>query len=159
MFIYSKSLMLIKHFQLNFIQRGWACMLVEPIKVWIKGNNLRCGSCCGSVGRVVDSNSRCPRFKSSHRQKFILNIYCQLYWKDKNKEKRGRSWPIKNNLRWFHHIMCQPVAVHQSTFVEKLRYLAAGSSFFSCPSRIILPKLGSITAVKGSYPNHNSTTK
>ena len=21
-------------------------------------------------------------------------IYCQLYWKDENKEKRGREWPI-----------------------------------------------------------------
>ena len=25
---------------------------------------------------------------------FISNIYCQLYWKDENKEKRGREWPI-----------------------------------------------------------------
>ena len=37
------------------------------------------GSGGGSVGRVVASNSRGPRFESSHRQKFILNIYCQLY--------------------------------------------------------------------------------
>ena len=21
-------------------------------------------------------------------------VYCQLYWKDENKEKRGREWPI-----------------------------------------------------------------
>ena len=52
------------------------------------------GSGCGSVGRVVGSNSRGPRFESSHRQKFILNIYCQLYWKDKNKGKIRREWPI-----------------------------------------------------------------
>ena len=27
--------------------------------------------------------------------KFTLNIvYCQLFWKDENKEKRGREWPI-----------------------------------------------------------------
>ena len=32
----------------------------------------------GSVGRVVASDSRGLRFESSHRQKFILNIYCQL---------------------------------------------------------------------------------
>ena len=26
---------------------------------------------------------------------FMLNIvYCQLYWRDENKEKRGREWPI-----------------------------------------------------------------
>ena len=45
------------------------------------------GSGCGSVGRAVASNSRGPQFESSHWQKFILNIYCQLYWKDENKEK------------------------------------------------------------------------
>ena len=37
------------------------------------------GSDCGSVGSAVASNSRSPQFKSSHLQKFILNIYCQLY--------------------------------------------------------------------------------
>ena len=24
-------------------------------------------------------------------------VYCQLYWKDENKEKRGREWPIFQN--------------------------------------------------------------
>ena len=33
------------------------------------------------------SDSRGPRFESGQRQKIILNIYCQLYWKDENKEK------------------------------------------------------------------------
>ena len=47
-------------------------------------NNLRetftvLGSGCGSVGRAVASNSRGPLFVSSHRQKYILNINCQLY--------------------------------------------------------------------------------
>ena len=37
------------------------------------------GSGCGSVGRAVASDTRGPRFESSHRQKFISNIYCQLY--------------------------------------------------------------------------------
>ena len=41
----------------------------------------------GSVGRAVASYSRGPRLESSHRQKFILNIYCQLYWKYENREK------------------------------------------------------------------------
>ena len=31
-----------------------------------------------SVGRAVTSDSRGPRFESSHQQKFILSIYCQL---------------------------------------------------------------------------------
>ena len=45
------------------------------------------GSGCGSVGRAVASKSRGPQFKSSHWQTFILNIYCQLYWKDENKKR------------------------------------------------------------------------
>ena len=50
-------------------------------------------------GRAVASNSRGPWFESSHWPTFILNIvYCQLYWKDENKRKRGREWSIKNNL-------------------------------------------------------------
>ena len=52
------------------------------------------GSSCGSVGRVVTSNTRGPRFKSSHRQKIILNIYYQLYWKDENKEKEAGKGPF-----------------------------------------------------------------
>ena len=43
----------------------------------IKNKGL--GSGCGSVGRTVASNSRGPRFESSHRQKIISNINCQLY--------------------------------------------------------------------------------
>ena len=52
------------------------------------------GSGGGSVGRAVASDSRGPRFESSHRQKFILNIYCQLYWKDENKEKEAGNGPF-----------------------------------------------------------------
>ena len=45
-----------------------------------------CG--CGSVGREIASNFRSPRFESSHRQKIILNIYCQLFEKAKIKKNR-----------------------------------------------------------------------
>ena len=38
-----------------------------------------CGSCCGSVGKAVASYSGGLWFESSHRQKFIVNIYCQQY--------------------------------------------------------------------------------
>ena len=52
---------------------------------------------CGSVGRVVASDIRGPRFESSHRQKlFILNI-CLLstvYRKDENKEKEAGNGPF-----------------------------------------------------------------
>ena len=35
------------------------------------------GSGCGSVGRAVASDSRCPQFESSHRQNLIQNkFYC-----------------------------------------------------------------------------------
>ena len=41
------------------------------------------GSGCGSVGRAVASNSRGPRFESSHwiisHQSIIMDIYCQLH--------------------------------------------------------------------------------
>ena len=56
----------------------------------MQGYSVGKGSGCGSVGRAVTSNSRGPRFESSHRQKYKLNIYCQLYWIDENKEKRPR---------------------------------------------------------------------
>ena len=59
---------------------------------------LLLGSGCGSVGRVVASDTRGPWFESSQRQKFIfiLNIclLATVYWKDENKDKRGREWPI-----------------------------------------------------------------
>ena len=66
---------------------------------------MQLGSGCGSVGGEVASNTKGPRFESSHWQKFIylLNI-CLLstvYWKDENKEKRGWEWPIfkKNQMQ------------------------------------------------------------
>ena len=33
-------------------------------------------------------------FESRHQQKFILNIYGQLYWKDENKEKGAGNGPF-----------------------------------------------------------------
>ena len=49
------------------------------------------GNACGSVGRAVASNFRGLQFKSRHWQKFILNVYCQLYWKDEGKGKGDRD--------------------------------------------------------------------
>ena len=59
-----------------------------------EGTKSNHGQWCGSGGREVASNSRVLRFKSSHREKFILNLYYQLDCKDKNKRKRGREWTI-----------------------------------------------------------------
>ena len=42
------------------------------------------GSGCGSIGRAAASDSRGPHFESSHRQKFVMNIFRNY------KEKRPR---------------------------------------------------------------------
>ena len=44
------------------------------------------GSGCGTVGRVVASDTRDPQFESQHRQKFI----CQLYNIEKTKIMKQR---------------------------------------------------------------------
>ena len=70
----------------------------------LRSRNLtNLGSGCGSVGRVVASKSRGPQFEYSHWQTFILNIYCQQYWKDKNKEKEAENGPFfkkKKKRNW-----------------------------------------------------------
>ena len=46
----------------------------------------------GAVAQFVErftSYSRGPRFES-----ILLNIYCQLYWKDENKEKEAGNGPF-----------------------------------------------------------------
>ena len=53
------------------------------------------GSGCGFVGRAAASNARGPRFESSHQQKKLFNVYCQVYWKDENKEKEAGIGPFK----------------------------------------------------------------
>ena len=37
---------------------------------------------------VVPSDSIGPRFESSHGQKLILNVFCQLHCKDETKRKK-----------------------------------------------------------------------
>ena len=59
-------------------------------QVWFNNNNKintgsTRGSGCDSVGRAVASDSRGPRFKSSHPV---------MYWKDENKEKKARNCPF-----------------------------------------------------------------
>ena len=71
---------------------------------------------CGSVGTAVTSNCKGPKFKSSHWQKIILNVYCQLYWKEENKEKETRIGPLKKitdkadlitGFRYLHWLLCR----------------------------------------------------
>ena len=49
---------------------------------------------CGSVGRVIASDARGPRFESSHRQNFTMNIFTVNCWKTTTKKKRGREGPF-----------------------------------------------------------------
>ena len=48
------------------------------------------GSGCGSVGTVVASDTRVPRFESRHQQNFIDQLYNR---KDENKEKKAGNGP------------------------------------------------------------------
>ena len=52
------------------------------------------GSGCGSVGRAVASDTRGPRFESSHRRNFIMNMFTNNCWKDENKEKEAENGPF-----------------------------------------------------------------
>ena len=72
--------------------------------IWSSGHSAICfpenrqriekvGSGFGSVGRAVASDSRGLLFKSSHRQKILLNVCCQLYWKDEDNEKEAGIGP------------------------------------------------------------------
>ena len=51
------------------------------------------GSGCGSVGRVVASNTRGPRIEYSHRQNFIMNMF--TVEKTKIKKKEAGNGPFK----------------------------------------------------------------
>ena len=57
------------------------------------------GSGCGKVGRAVASDTRVPRFESSHRQ-LLLNVYLLLTvcGKDENKEYRPGMAHLKKSF-------------------------------------------------------------
>ena len=48
----------------------------------------------GSVGRAVASDTRGPRFESSNRRNFIMNMFTVNCWKDENKEKEAENGPF-----------------------------------------------------------------
>ena len=68
-----------------------------------KYQKVNLGSGCGSVGRGVASDTRGPRFESSHWQIFIyiLNIclVSTVFLKDKNKEKEAGNGPFLNKRK------------------------------------------------------------
>ena len=68
------------------------------------------------VAQLVEQSLPIPEVQG-HRQKFILNIYCQLYWKDENKEKEARNCPFfkkgNNDVTIGDYLfqVCSPTAV------------------------------------------------
>ena len=105
------------YFELRKIYLIWSCFREAsrpPSSAWgccafftFPVDLIMINSGCGSVGRAVASDTRCPRFKSSHLQKFIflLNI-CLLstvFWKDENKEKEAGYGPFFNSVTRLGH--------------------------------------------------------
>ena len=81
------------------------------IRVWMTTNlTFILFSGCGSVGRVLASDTRGYQFESSHWQNFILHIYCQLLkWQKERKKRAGmvlwktyilfcKMWPKKTTI-------------------------------------------------------------
>ena len=56
------------------------------------------GSDCGSVGRVVTSETRGLTFESCHWQNFTMNIFTLNCWKDKQKKQRPWMATLKINI-------------------------------------------------------------
>ena len=49
------------------------------------------------VAQLVERSLLIPEVRGSNPvigKIYWIFVYCQLYWKDENKEKRGREWPI-----------------------------------------------------------------
>ena len=60
--------------------------------VWEDDNT---GSSCGSIDRVVASNTRALRFESSHRQNLNWTVFTiDFIEKTKIEIRWGREWPI-----------------------------------------------------------------
>ena len=88
------------HFE-SFVEN----MFFDPFKkpFWIY-DQLDTSACCKTRvdgGQWLWLSWQSSRFRlqrSADRiqssAKLILNVHCQLCWKDENKEKRGQEWPI-----------------------------------------------------------------
>ena len=62
------------------------CLLVNRKTLKFEHLSSMLGSGCGTVGRVVASDTRDPWFESQHWQKFI----CQLFYLEKTKIMKQR---------------------------------------------------------------------
>ena len=55
------------------------------------------GTGSGCVAQLVERSLPMPEVRGSTPvigKIYWTFVYCQLYWKDENKEKRGQEWPI-----------------------------------------------------------------
>ena len=105
------------------------------------------GSGCGSVGRAVASDTRGPRFESSHRQKFIyiLNI-CLLstvFWKDENKEKEAGNGPFLKK-KFAETFVCRVGSRYYSTAIA-LKCSEPCGILFKLYARVVAYKLNALT--------------
>ena len=107
------------------------------------------GSGCGSVGRAVASDSRGTGFESSHRQKFILIIYCQLLMKRRKWRKSDREWPIFiKNVKTLMRYLVAFKKFSPDEFTRKIS---------SCPRHLYDPTFW-MTVVEGIYTDPLTTT-
>ena len=60
----------------------------------------------GSVGRAVASN---PEVRGSNP---AIGIYCQLFWKDENKEKESGNWPYLKKT--YHDNIVEAIIDHRA---------------------------------------------
>ena len=111
---------------------SWSVASKELIK-------LKQGSGCDSVGRAVASDTRGPRFESSHRQIYYLYwtyIYCQLcIEKTKIKTRPGMAHFLLNKVetilcREFNSSRSEPVST-TNTYSSMRKYERSAMELFS----------------------------
>ena len=94
------------------------------------------GSRCSAFARAITSDARDPWFESSHQHlNLLFTILKNLYWKDKNKHKRGWEWPICDTFCLF--IIQYLLALVQS--LRKSIFWPLGNIKFRNYSTIIAP--------------------
>ena len=62
----------------------------KQCQIWLRQKDQAVGSCCGSVGRVVDSDTRYPRFESRYQQ-IIFNDHLYKICDEKTKIKKKEA--------------------------------------------------------------------
>ena len=110
------------------------------------------GSGCGSVGRVVASNTRGPRFESSNRQDFIMNIFTVNCWKVEKKRKKRPGM-----AQWKNKRKCESRGFSSSRWCNRF-----GSkwnlNFYLGKKSLFMFRGHSLVDTKSSWSSSSSTT-